>query len=135
MRTALLNLLILPVAFVIGGRLGGITGIALAWAAAYPFLVAMPLRATLQTLNLRFRTFLATFRHALLTVVVMSICVLGFRWLIQGRFTPQAELWLSVIVGAVAAVLTVALAARDQLDAVRAMLRREPPPGIPGVTA
>jgi len=61
--------------------------------------------------------------------------VLGFRRLVQGDFLPQAELWLSVIVGAVAAVLTVALAARDQLDAVRAMLRREPPPGIPGVTA
>jgi len=135
MRTALLNLLILPVAFVIGGRLGGITGIALAWAAAYPFLVAMPLRATLQTLNIRLRTFLATFRHALLTVAVMSVCVLGFRRLVQGSFPPQAELWLSVIVGAVAAVLTVVLAARDQLDAVRAMLRREAPPGISGVTA
>jgi len=133
MKVALLNLLILPVAFVIGGRLGGITGIALAWAVAYPFVMALPLRAMLRALDIRFRTFLSSFRDPVLTVCVLSAAVLGFRWLAHGVLRPGVELTAAVLIGAAAAGLTVIVVAREQLTAMRALIRREAPASVPGV--
>lgn len=133
MKVALLNLLILPVAFAIGGWLGGITGIALAWAVAYPFVMALPFRAMLRALDIRFCTFLSSFRGPVLTVRVMSATVLGFRWLAHGVLRPGVELSAAVLGGAAAAGLTVIVVAREQLTAIRALIRREAPASVLGV--
>ena len=106
MRTALLNLLVLPVAFVIGGLPGGITGIALAWAAAYlSWGWRRRLRATLQTLDIRLLTFLRPSATRCVTVTAMSLWRARLPLAGAGNFTSAVELLALGLVVAVAAGL------------------------------
>ena len=126
LKNGLLSLLVLPISFVLGGRLGGITGIALAWTAAYPLLMAMPLRTTMRILDIRLRDYLAAFVPVLGPAIVMSLIVVGFRWMVQARLAPGLSLAGAILLGGAGFAGVLYASQREQLRGLVALLRPAP---------
>ena len=101
MRWALLALAVLPPAFYLGGRLGGLTGVAWAWTIGYPLVAIWPLRMVLQILQIPRATYLGAFRRAALMVIGMVAAVYFLRRAIHPLVSPAGELAISVFAGAV----------------------------------
>jgi len=100
MVSGLLALALLPPAFYLGGRLGGLMGIAWAWAVGYPLIAVWPLRAVLQSLQIPLATYLGAFKRAGLMVLGMVAGVLAVRRVIHPAVSAPAELAIAILAGA-----------------------------------
>lgn len=122
MRIQLWALAILPCAFYFGSH-WGITGIAYAWVAAYP-LVALPLYwRVFRTIDMRFADYFRALRPALDATFVMTLSVLGLRWVLPPTHSLLLSLVLEVVVGATAYIATVLLLHRDRARAFLSMAK------------
>jgi O-antigen/teichoic acid export membrane protein len=124
MRNGLLSLLVLPLGFVVGGRLYGLTGIALVWTLTYPLVLVMPLRVALRSLKIRFGEYCAAFLPALWPTALMVVLVLGVRWLTGPRLSPPAELILAILVGGLGYGAVLLLWQRERLRSLLGLLKR-----------
>jgi O-antigen/teichoic acid export membrane protein len=120
-RTTAIGAILLPIAFLIGGRFG-IAGIAAAWIVAHPLLLAIVAVRTLPIIGLSLGAFVRAVAPAFVAGGVMAGAVLlAVRG--AGPLAPLPMLTLSVGVGAVsyaAALLLFARGAvRDAIDMVR----------------
>jgi teichuronic acid exporter len=122
MWAGLLALAILPPAFVVGGKLGGITGIGVAWVVAYPVIAALPLSKALRALGLPVGEYLLSARYAIEGVLVMVVAVLAVRalpWSAPGA----GELGVAVLVGGLAYLGTLWMRQRELLLSVPRLLK------------
>jgi teichuronic acid exporter len=102
MISSLISLIVLPIAFAIGGHYGALSGIAAAWVVTFPILCALPLRIALNALDMRWREYAATFTRVIESLVVMSLVVIGVRALYHWHQQNTAELICSIAAGAAA---------------------------------
>lgn len=99
MWSSILAMGILVPSFVIGGRLAGMNGIALAWLVAFPLVISLPLFLVLRTLQISLWEYFGAWRRALEGVLVMAGAVVSLRLLLP-VVHPAIELVLAVAVGA-----------------------------------
>lgn len=102
MVSSLISLVVLPVAFAIGGHYGALSGIAAAWVVTFPLLSALPLRIALKALDIRWSEYTAIFRRVIESVAVMSVVVIAVRALHDWHHRNAAELMCAVAAGAAA---------------------------------
>ncbi len=125
MRLAFVALVLLPPAFYIGGKLGGLSGIAWAWTAVFPIVMACTLYVTLPAIQVSFGAYLGALRRPALLVGLMCAGVWLTRLLVVGRVSRPIELVIAIAAGALLyGVLCLALA-REDLATVRDMWRRK----------
>ena len=97
-RYTLLQLLVMPIAFLAGAAWLGAVGVALAWAVIYPLGFAWLVREVVRELDIPWTVFLLQFRPAVVATAIMAAVVLLF----------QVE-WSSLVAGQIAARLTVSV--------------------------
>jgi O-antigen/teichoic acid export membrane protein len=124
MRLAFLALVLLPPAFYLGGKLGGVLGIAWAWTAVFPIVQAFTLYVTLGALQVSFGSYLAALRGPALLVGLMCGGVVLTRLLLARSVSRPIELVIAIAVGAVLYGTFCLALARDDVEIVRAMWRR-----------
>lgn len=123
MRGGLLALAVLPPAFFLGGKLGGLMGVAVAWLVAYPVVMSIPLPAVLRVLSLSPREYLSATRVAVEGVIVMAVAVVALRALPWGPSSAWPELGAAVATGATAYLGTLWVRHRRILVELHAMVR------------
>jgi teichuronic acid exporter len=105
MWSALIALVIMVPAFLLGIRLRGIEGAALTWVAAFPLVIALPLRAALRATGVSISRYLQAWLPALEGVAAMAAAVVFARWFAGNLLAPIAvalELVLAIAAGALA---------------------------------
>ena len=100
MLNTLLGVAVLPVAFYVGARQGGIDGVALAWLLTRPFLFAVVTYRTLQVVGLRFDHYLRGLWHPIAGSLVMVATVVTVSARL-GAMRPLAQLVVCSLVGCV----------------------------------
>ena len=108
MRMALLNSVVMPVAFIAAARWQGSSGVAASWIALSPFTMLPLLMVLLRHIDLPYRQFGAAIFPAAAGTVAMSLVLFGLNGPLKDVSWP-AELRLAVTVGAGAAVYTTIL--------------------------
>jgi O-antigen/teichoic acid export membrane protein len=98
MLSGLIALGVLPPAFLVGGMLWGMSGIAGAWIVGYPIVMLLPVRTALRTLEIPLGGYLGSARRAVEGVAVLA----GAVWLMRLALPPGTSGWLE-LVGAVLA--------------------------------
>lgn len=104
--------LVMPVSFYVGTS-WGLTGVALAWVAAYPVVTIPMYQRVLKTLALPAREYLATIRPAAVCTGVMAVAALAFRT-ISDDWAPSIRLAGTIGAGGVVYFIAVALLFREQ---------------------
>ena len=99
-------LAVLPPAFYIGSR-WGTAGIALGWAAIYPFIAAMVYWRTFKKIDLSFRSYYSALRPAVEGSVGMTILVLAAKWFQPAAWPLIVRLSIEVFSGAAAYILVI----------------------------
>jgi O-antigen/teichoic acid export membrane protein len=125
MQLAFLALVLLPPAFYIGGKLGGVLGIAWAWTAVFPIVMACTLYITLRALQVSFGSYLGALRRPALLVGLMCAGVALTRFLLVGRVSRPIELVIAIAAGAVLYGALCLAFAREDLAIARVMWRRK----------
>lgn len=93
-------LLIMPPAFFLGTRYGGLTGAALAWVIAYPILVVIRLHFSLPPLGLRAGQYFVSMMRPAIGAAIMYAAVIAIRSTIASRLTPVPGMASLILVGA-----------------------------------
>jgi PST family polysaccharide transporter len=102
MRVALVNLCIMPIAFVIGARLGGTAGVAAAWLAAAPLTALPSAIVLLRRIELGWKECLVTFWPTIVGSAVMGVALLALRREIAPyALAPVLRLVVQIAAGAV----------------------------------
>lgn len=125
-RNNMLQLIVMPPAFVAGAWYGGVTGLALAWVIVHPFIAARLVRYTLRAVDLSPQSF---FRDAiwpgLSGCIAMALVVETTRHALPVSVAPIVKLVLEIALGASAYVLTMFLLygrrLRNILESARAL--------------
>jgi PST family polysaccharide transporter len=128
MRVNVLGAVVMPIAFVVGSR-WGISGVALAWIAAYPIAVAMPMAwMALRSIGLGPLAYLRAFVPSVTGVTLMAAALLALRQLQPAGFGRLPALVLDIGVGGLAYVGSLLLFHRAHVmslvQRVRSGLRR-----------
>lgn len=129
LRYSAASVAIMPVAFWLGARYG-IAGVAMSWAAAYPWLFAYLLALALRELHLPLGAYLRNLAPAAMATLAMSAAVLGVVGGYDG--SHAVRLAVGVVLGAATYAGVVVAADRGLLDEVRGalvVLRRKPQAG------
>jgi O-antigen/teichoic acid export membrane protein len=123
-----------PLAFVVGGWLGGVTGVCLAWLVLYPVLVGLLVGLTRRVTGVGLLALARPQLPLVGAVAFMTVCVLAVRWVLgddhlPGDFPATAWAWLrllaSVVVGGAAyAGVLLTLARRTVLADLLALVRK-----------
>lgn len=129
MLAGIIALGVMPAAFVTGGLLAGIHGIALAWLVCYPVVLLYPVRIALRALELDAADFLRCGRRAAEGVAAMLVTVAALRWGLGPQLGPWAELAASVGAGASGYLGLLWWRHRAMLLAIPALLRGRGAPG------
>lgn len=123
MRVNLVGALVMPVAFLIGSR-WGTSGIALAWLAAYPLVLAFPMAyLALRAIGLSAGAYLRAIRAPLIGIGVMCAAIWGIRLLYPSDLGRAIALALDILVGALAYGGAVLAFHRDRIRSVITRLR------------
>jgi O-antigen/teichoic acid export membrane protein len=93
--------LLFPLAFLVGGKLGGLVGVCLAWLILYPVLVALLVTLTRGITGVGLPALVRAQLPVLAAVVFMSGCVLAVQWAL-GDAGGWLRLGASIAVGAAA---------------------------------
>ncbi len=100
MRMSILNFLVMPVAFVVGAYWRGMGGVAGAWLALSPVMVAPLVIILLRRIQLPLRQYLTALATAVAGSVVMCVAVLAARqWLLPPSWSPKLALAAQVGIG------------------------------------
>ncbi|KQN88897.1 capsule biosynthesis protein CapK [Sphingomonas sp. Leaf67] len=121
-RTTAIGAVLLPIAFLIGGRFG-IAGLAAAWIVAHPILLGIVLHRALPVIGLSLAEFATAVRPAFAAGVAMVGAVVLAQTIVAPG-SPAATLALSVVVGGGVYTAMLLLFARPALTDAIAMLRR-----------
>lgn len=121
-RTTILGAVLLPLAFAVGVQ-WGVTGIALAWLAGYPLLVAISSLWVLPVLGIRSRDFLRALAPPTLAGIAMFLGVKGLDTLL-GSLPPLARLTGLVAAGGAIYGLWLLLFAKGRLTELLDLARR-----------
>ncbi|HVT39474.1 MAG TPA: lipopolysaccharide biosynthesis protein [Gemmatimonadaceae bacterium] len=121
MRSNLAGAIGFPIAFVIASR-WGVAGVAAAWIIVHPFFLAPMYRTAFRAIDLPVKDYVSALWPAISGVAVMAVAVLATRhWLTNG-LAALAQLLAMSVVGATAYSLTLLLAHRSRVRALRTML-------------
>jgi O-antigen/teichoic acid export membrane protein len=124
LRYTALCALVYPVAFWVGAKLAGLTGVCLAWVILYPVLAGGLVVCTRRITGVGLLDLVGAQAPVLAAAAVMAGVVLGLRWLLGDAVQGPARLGLCVAAGAAAYTgVVLALAGRTVLADVRAVLR------------
>jgi PST family polysaccharide transporter len=124
--------LLFPLAFLVGGRLGGVDGVCLAWLVLYPLLVGLLVGLTRRITGVGLLDLARAQAPVAGAVLLMASCVVVTRRALNDDRLPEGWAWLrlvlSIVVGAgvYAGVLPAGTAAR----AVRGLLTGQPFGGV-----
>lgn len=115
----------LPIAFVIGAKLGGIVGIATAWMVVHAPVVLIPqLRRVSQHLGIGIREYAPAVGPAFLSTVIMAIAVLLVAAFLPASSPLFGVLAIKIAVGAVAYVAALWLLFRENvMSLIRALMQ------------
>ena len=102
----LVALLILPPAFYIGSH-WGTAGIALGWAAIYPFIAAVVYWKTFKRIELSFLQYYSALRPAVEGSAAMAILVLAAKWFQPAAWPLIVRLSIEIFSGAAAYILVI----------------------------
>lgn len=136
MQTGLLALVILPPAFVAGGVLWGMLGIAGAWVLGYPLVLRLPLRVALQALDIPLMEYLRSGHRAAAAVLVMASAVGLVRVVAVGLEAPSwLQLALAIAAGAIGYAGYLWWRHPSLVRAIPTLLRKGTQPGPVGAAA
>jgi len=121
-RTSLIGAILLPAAFLAGAP-WGVTGIALAWIAGYPLLVAISLPMVLPVLRVSLHELLAALAPPVLAALAMVAAVTLLDTQVAA-FTPLVRLTLLVATGGMVYGLFLLAFARDRLSELLDLARK-----------
>jgi len=131
MRYNAIALVVLVPAFVVGAKLGGTSGVAWAWLAAFPALTVLTyLRYLRRTIALTATGYLRALWPAVSATAVMSAVVLGIRVGWSDRATDAWQLATVAVAGAAVYLAVVASQHGRRLHSVLQLLRAEPGPAL-----
>lgn len=131
----LMSLVVLPTAFFIGMRTGGLNGLAWTWAVAYPLVCIPPIIVAWRILSMRWMQFFAALAPALIACAVMSVGVLLVRAVMGPDAGHIAALAVESAVGACVYTAVLALAYRRRVLALIQFVRDARSPSAPVVSA
>lgn len=121
-----------PIAFIVGAKLWGLPGVALGWLAVMAISLPFVTWATLQGIQLPFRTYLGALGPATSACAIMTVAVLAARFTLARTGLPLLSVFLiEVSAGAVAYIGAVLLFHRERIASIRSVLRRQPDPPAP----
>jgi len=124
MRIALLNLVIMPAAFLVGSRWGGTSGVAAAWIIASPLTALPSAIVLLRRIKLSWSDCLMTLWPAVSGAIVMAVTLAGVRRLIAPHeFVPVTRLAIQVAAGALVYSAVLVIFFRDKLSRYVRFLR------------
>ena len=131
MRRNIAGAICLPIAFIVGARLGGLVGIATAWIVVHAPVVLIPqMRRVSQHLGIGLREYAPAVAPALVSTAIMVAAVLLVAALLPAETPMVATLFVKVAVGVIAYGAAVWLLFKDNamsLVRVFAQLRRDGP--------
>jgi O-antigen/teichoic acid export membrane protein len=115
--------IVMPLSIAGGAWLGGLPGVALAWATVFPLLSIWLLRQALQASGLRAITFWQAVRQPLLGSLLMVLIVYAARTLLQPMGMPDLIMLLTcIVVGVICYGAYVVFVDRDGLKELRQVL-------------
>jgi O-antigen/teichoic acid export membrane protein len=122
-KTSIIGALLLPLAFLVGVR-WGVTGMALAWVAGYPLLVAISAIWILPVIRVSAREFLAALSQPVAAALAMFIAV---HWLYGAlaSYAPLPRLALLISAGGAVYGSWLAVFARERLLELLDLVRRQ----------
>lgn len=116
---------VFPLGFWIGGRLGGVNGVCLAWLAVYPLVVGTLFQATRSITGISLFDLVRAQLLIVCAVGVMSVVVLGVQYLLPGEEIAPVRLGTAIAAGSAAyAAAVLALGRRTVVPDVLALLRQ-----------
>jgi hypothetical protein len=116
MRISLVNLLLIPIAFILGARWYGATGVAAAWLFASPLTSLPSAIILLRRIELRWWDYLTTLWPTAASSCVMVIAITGMKYLMAPHELSSAvRLSCQVGVGATAYTATLLLFFREKM--------------------
>lgn len=123
MRRNVVGAIVLPIAFIVGAKLGGLVGIALAWMLVHAPVVLVPMfRRVSRHLGIGVREYLPAIAPALVSTAIMAVVVLGVAAAIPDRTPQLALLGIKIVVGAATYAAAVWLFFRENvMSLVRAL--------------
>lgn len=122
MRYSLLALVIMPPLFYLGGKLGGMSGVAWAWIVGYPLVMIPPYRAVFEITGLTFSKYFAALWPSILGSAAMAAAVLGVTRLLPEDMAPVELLIVKAVIGAAVYAAMVFGLQRDRLRVLREMV-------------
>jgi teichuronic acid exporter len=122
MRYSILALIVIPPLFYIGGKLGGMSGVAWAWIIGYPLVMIPPYRAVFQVTGLTLSKYMTAIWPSILGSAAMAAAVLGVAELLPNDTAPVELLIVKSILGAVTYAAMVFGLQRDRLRVLKQMI-------------
>jgi teichuronic acid exporter len=122
-KAALITLSYLPLAFWVGAHWGGTMGLALVWLLSLPAVIALPLKKSLETIEMPFIQFVSVFARPALYSLVMALVVLGVGVLLRGRTASSVVLAGQVASGALTYLVLAVVFYRERLRTLMAAIR------------
>lgn len=114
--------IVMPISLGVGAWLGGLPGVALAWASVFPLLSIWLLRDALAASGLRAAEFWCAIRQPLFGSTVMVLTIVSAHLLLQAELGPMLLLLVCSGVGAVVYAAYVVLIDREGLREIRQVL-------------
>ena len=105
MRFSILALLVLPPLFYLGGRLGGVGGVAAAWIIGYPLVMIPPFRAVFQATGLKMGEYLSALWPSMLGSAGMAAVVMAVNTVLPSHLPVLPRLVIETAVGALTYVI------------------------------
>lgn len=116
---------VLPLGFYVGGQLGGVNGVCLAWLVLYPLLVGMLLTMTRSITSIGLLDLLGAQLPVLAAAGVMSGVVLGVRQVLADEDAAAIRLVAAIAAGALSYAATILVLGRQTVvPEMRALLRK-----------
>ena len=134
MRRNIVGAIVLPIAFIIGAKMGGLVGIATAWMVVHAPVVLVPMfRRVSQHLGIGLREYLPAVTPAIVSTLIMSVSVLGVAAILPADTPLLALLGIKAAVGGLTYAASVWLFFRENalsLLRVFTQLRRGGAPAV-----
>jgi PST family polysaccharide transporter len=115
MRMSIVNLAMMPVAFVVGALWQGMTGVAAAWLYLSPLTIVPLLLVLFHTIHLPYRSYLAALIPAITGSAGMCLALLAIRQILPASWPAQITLAVQVAVGAAVYGAILILAFRERV--------------------
>jgi PST family polysaccharide transporter len=122
MGFSIIALVVLPPLFYLGGKLGGVGGVAWAWIIGYPLVMVQPYRAVFHATGLHVVEYLSALWPSILGSAGMAAVVLGVDNLLPPNLTSMHRLIVESSVGALTYVVLMFGLQRQRIHVLRALL-------------